>query len=95
MVTDKLKLKQIIREDEDFRSTFIGEEKVFRRLMEDEEILLKISPRLSFEILLRKAATDLKEVSYTVEKTGMVRVPVFDTKDVVEFLLRNPENPVL
>lgn len=87
-VTDKLKLKQIIREDEEFRNTFIGDEKVFRRLMDDEEILLKISPTLFFEILLRKVANDLKEVGYTVEKTGTVRVPVFDAKDVVEFLTR-------
>jgi len=39
-VTDKPKLKQIIREDEDFRNTFIRDEKVFRRLMDDEEIFL-------------------------------------------------------
>lgn len=87
-VTDKLKFKQIIREDEDFRNTFIGDERVFRRLMDDEEILLKISPTLFFEILLRKVVNALKEVSYTLEKTGTVRVPVFDTKDVAEFLTR-------
>ena len=51
-VIDKLKLKQIIREDEAFRNTFIADEKVFRRLMDDEEIFLKISPTLFFEILL-------------------------------------------
>lgn len=55
-VTDKPRLKQIITEDEDFRNTFIGDEKVFRRLMVDEEIFLKISSTLFFEILLRKAA---------------------------------------
>ena len=86
--TDKLKLKQIIREDEGFRNTFIGEKKVFRRLMDDEEIFLKISPALFFEILLRKIADDLKEVSFTVEKTGTAKIPVFDTKDVLELLTK-------
>ena len=88
--TDKLKLKQIIRGDEGFRNTFIGDEKVFRRLMDDEEIFLKISPTLFFEILLRKVASDLKEVSYTVEKTGTGKIPVFDTKDVVGLLTKEP-----
>jgi len=85
-VSDKRRLKQIIREDEDFRNTFIADEKVFRKVMDDDEIFLKISPMLFFEILLRKAVNDLKESSFTIEKTGTVRVPVFDTKDVVELL---------
>jgi hypothetical protein len=85
-VFDKPKLKQILREDEQFRHTFIEDEKVFRRLMDEEEIFLKISPALFFEILLRKVARDLKGVSYTIEKTGTTKIPVFDTKDVVEFL---------
>jgi hypothetical protein len=85
-VTDKLRLKQIIREDEDFINTFIGNEKVFRRIMDDDEILLKISPALFFEILLRKAANDLEGLSYTIEKTPTMRIPVFDTKEVVELL---------
>ena len=87
-VRDKPRLKQIIREDEDFRNTFIGDEKVFRRLMDDEEVFLKISPTLFFEILLRRAANDLEQVSYTIEKTSTMRIPVFDTKDVVELLTK-------
>jgi hypothetical protein len=84
--SDKLRLKQIIREDEDFRRTFVNDEKAFKRVMDDEEILLKISPTLLFEILLRKAANDLKMSSYTMEKTTTMRIPVFDAKDVVELL---------
>jgi hypothetical protein len=85
---DKLKLKQIIGEDEGFRNTFIADEKVFRRLMDDDEILLKISPTLFFEILLRRVIKDLKEVSYTVERTSTMKIPVFDTKEVVELLTK-------
>ena len=89
-VRDRSRLKQIIREDRDFRNRYIGDEKVFRRLMDDDELFLKISPTLFFEILLRKAASDLEEVSYTVEKTSTMRIPVFDTKDVVELLTKEP-----
>jgi hypothetical protein len=87
-VRDRARLKQIIREDEDFRNTFIGEERVFRRLMDDEELFLKISPSLFFEILLRKAASDLEGVSYTVERTSTMRIPVFDTKEIVGLLTK-------
>jgi hypothetical protein len=85
-VIDKPKLKEIITEDEDLRSTFISDEKVFGRLMNDEEIFLKISPRLFFEILLRRVVNDFKGVSYTLEKTSTMKIPVFDTKEVVELL---------
>lgn len=85
-VTDKSRLKRIIEEDEDFRNTFICDQKVFRRVMDDEEIFLKISPTLFFEVLLRKVVHDLETVSYTVEKTSTMRIPIFDTKDVVELL---------
>ena len=85
-ITDKLRLKRIIREDEDFRSTFIRDEKIFNRVMDDEEILLKISPTLLFEIFLRKSVNDFKKSSYTLEKNRTMRIPVFDTQDVVELL---------
>ncbi len=88
-VIDKLKLKEIIREDEGLRSTFIADEKVFGKLMNDDEIFLAISPRLFFEILLRRVVSDFKGVSYTLEKTSTMKIPVFDTKEVVELLTRD------
>lgn len=89
-VRDKSRLKQIIRQDRDFRNRYIGDEKAFTRLMDDDELFLKISATLFFEILLRKTASDLEAVSYTVEKTSTMRIPVFDTKDVVELLTKEP-----
>ena len=88
-VIDKLKLKEIIREDEGLRSTFITDQRVFGRLMDDEEILLKISSRLFFEILLRRVANEFKGVSYTLEKTSSMKIPVFDTNEVVELLTKD------
>jgi hypothetical protein len=89
-VSDKWKLKQILREDDDFRKSFICDEKIFRRLMDDDEVLIKISPWLFFEILLRKTARDLSRVSYTLEKTLTMSIPVFDTRDLVELLASEP-----
>ncbi len=85
---DKEKLKQLIREDEDFRRALIGDDRVFRRVMADEEIFLKISPALYFEILLRRAVKELEKASHTVERVGGEWVAVFDTKAVVSLLTR-------
>jgi hypothetical protein len=87
-ITDRPRLKKILTEDEDFRNTFICDEKVFQRVMDDDEIFIKISPTLFFEILLRRAVSDLEKVSYTVEKTSTMSIPVFDSKDVVELLTK-------
>jgi len=86
--TDKIRLKQIIREDEGFKNSFIEDERVFRRLIDGEETVLKISPTLFFEILLRRATHDLGRVSYTVEKAITQKIPVFDSKGVVELLAK-------
>jgi len=86
-VSDKVRLKQILIEDEDFRDTFVCDDAVFNRVVNDEEIFLKISPVLFFEILLRRAAKELKQASFTVERAGSgMKVPVFDTQEVVDFL---------
>lgn len=88
-VIDKLRLKGIIREDDGLRGTLIADQKVFGRLMNDDEIFLRISPRLFFEILLRRVVNDLKGVSYTLEKTSTMKIPVFDTNELVELLTKD------
>ena len=87
-VLDKERLSQLIREDQDFRSALIGDKKVFQRVMSDDEILLKISPALYFEILLRNALKEMEMSTHTVERTGKQSIPVFDTGEVVELLAR-------
>jgi hypothetical protein len=59
-------------------------------VMSDREIILKISPALYFEVLLRNAAMKLEMSGYTLEKAGSQRVAVFDTKILSEFLTRYP-----
>lgn len=85
---DKERLKRLIGEDEDFRKALIGDERVFKRAMADEETIVRISPALYFEILLRKALKDLEGASHTIERAGRQAIPVFDVKEVVDFLAR-------
>jgi hypothetical protein len=89
-VMDKPRLKQIISEDEEFRNRILADEKVLKRVADDDEIFVKISPLLFFEILLRKAANDLSHLSYTLEKTSTMRIPVFDAKEVADLLNNAP-----
>jgi hypothetical protein len=85
-VSDRVRLKHIIRDDDDFRKNFITSDKVFQRLMDDDEILLKISPHLFFEILLRRAGTDLSKRGYTLEREQRMRIAVFDTEELLGLL---------
>lgn len=85
---NKTHLKQLVSADQDFREALVGDEKVFQRVMADEEILLKISPVLYFEILLRKARKEIEVATYTLERLGRERIPVFDTPEVVETMAR-------
>ncbi len=87
-VRDKGRLKKIIREDRDFRNSHVEDKKVFRKLMDEEETFMKISPTLFFEVLLRKAARSLEKTGYTIEKSKNLKIPIFDTQEVVEFLNR-------
>lgn len=72
--------------DAHLRASLVDNEAVFARVLHDDEILLKISPPLFFEILLCKARSDLQQISYTLEQAGGLSVPVFDAEEVVEIL---------
>lgn len=62
--------------------------KVFERimLMGDERLMARMTPRFLFEVLLRRALSELRGQSYTLERTASQRIPVFDSGDVVELL---------
>ncbi|NWF56879.1 MAG: hypothetical protein HXY45_19005 [Syntrophaceae bacterium] len=85
---DKSRLRQIIREDQDIRKAYVEDDKVFRRFVDEEESFIRVSPLLFFEVLLRKTAKDLEKAGYTVEKSRTMKIPVFDTQEVSDFLNR-------
>lgn len=94
-VRDRTRLRRLIEADDDFRQAFIGDEKAFRKVMADEEVFLKISPRLYFEILLRRARRELEGAGHTIEREGTRKVAVFDTGEVVKLLSRREIIPYL
>jgi hypothetical protein len=87
-VTDKARLRQLIKRDQDLRNAFIEDENTSQRILTDREVFLKISPKLYFEILLQKARRDLESTGHTIEKAGFKKIAVFDSKEVVDLLSR-------
>ena len=82
-------LKRLIVEDDEFRKALVGDERVFLAVTSDEDILLKLSPHLYFEVLLRRAQVDIESATHTLEQTGRDRVPVFDAREVSALLGRS------
>ena len=86
--SDGERLKGLVLRDSGFRKAMLSDDRVFERLMDDEEAFVTVSPGLYFEVLLRRAVSDLDSSTYTVERAGRDTVAVFDTDEVVDFLDR-------
>jgi len=84
--SDKERLVEIIRDDEDFIEAMLGDGRLFDRVMREESILLQITPKLFFSVLLRQAQKDLRKESYTIELRSRQKIPVFDSHRVVDLL---------
>jgi hypothetical protein len=57
----------------------LDDDRVVRRLQTDQHLLLELSPRFLFSVLLRRIRRDLSEVPYTVERVHADgRIVVFD-----------------
>lgn len=80
----------IIKSDPVFVESLLerGALEALRRIMllTDDQLLVSISPRFLFEIMLRAARRELSSRPYTIERNALERIPVFDSKEVLEFI---------
>ena len=83
---DKEHLVALLRDDAEFIEAMLQADKLFERICTDREILVKISPRLFFAVLLRRARKDLQKEAYTIERSHRQRIPVFDSQRVADIL---------
>lgn len=62
--------------------------KLLNRIISDSsnQFTTSVSPKFLFEVLLRQTRKELENHAYTIERTASQRVPVFDIKEVCEFL---------
>lgn len=74
-----------------------GADQLLQRLLslEEDRMLLAVSPRLLFDVFLRKAAKVLGKESYLLERVGRQVVPIFDAKETGEFLTQKGIIPYL
>ena len=84
--SDTEQLVQRARHDEDFLDNLVASERLFERIMAEDSVALRITPKLFFSVLLGRARKDLEVVAYTVETRSSQIIPVFDTPKVVELL---------
>ncbi|MCL5960676.1 MAG: hypothetical protein M1358_15455 [Chloroflexi bacterium] len=86
---DHDKIIDIVRDKPDFLDVMLNDDKLFQRVTEEEDVLLRISPWLLFSILVRRAVKQLATERFTIERVGSTgRIPVFDV-DRVAGVMRN------
>jgi hypothetical protein len=79
-----------IREDVELITAMLDDERLFQRLMVDEEALVHVSPWLFFTVLLRRARRDLEKEAFTLERRARQKVVLFDTDQVIQLLEQEP-----
>jgi len=80
-------IREIVEDKPDLLEIMLDDPKLTQRVMNEEEVFLKISPYLLFEILLRQAKRELQARTYTYEKAATRwTVPVFDGLRVGDLL---------
>ncbi|MGB9682550.1 MAG: hypothetical protein ACP5RW_07790 [bacterium] len=77
---------EIIRNDEDIIRGMLEDERLFNRIIGDEDIMIKVSPKLFFTILMIRARKDLRGELYTMERDRYHKIPVFDVEKVRELI---------
>ncbi len=84
--TDRAELVANVRADDDAVESMLSDRRLFDRVTGDETILLQVTPKLFFSVLLRQARKDLRQARYTVELRSRQKIPVFDTDRVAQLL---------
>ena len=65
----------------------LDDPKLVERLLNDQEVFVRVSPYLMFSVLLRRVRRDLEGQAYVLERDDRgKRVPVFEAPQTVELL---------
>ena len=93
---DHARVTQAVRDKPDILDAMIGDPRLVDRVMDDEEVVVYISPRLLFTILLRQTRRDLDSQPYINEigERGEV-IPVFESSRVADLLDEEPSREYL
>ena len=75
-----------IRDDAEIREAVLGDARLFDVVMDDHAVLVRISARLFFSILLFRARAELAQSSFTMECDGSEELAIFDGARVSELM---------
>ncbi|MFQ5873268.1 MAG: hypothetical protein ACE5JL_05655 [Dehalococcoidia bacterium] len=89
---DRERVIELVRDKDDFLDQMLDDPKLLRRILNDEEVFVRISPHMLFSILLRQIRRELEKETY-INEVGVrgERIPVFEAPEVVELL--DDKNP--
>lgn len=88
--TDHDRIREIVRDKPDLLEIMLDDERLYQRMVSEEDVFLKISPRLLFTVLLRRVRRQLRERSFTVELGASGRLPIFDARQAAR-LVEDPQ----
>lgn len=85
--TEHDKIIEIVRDKDDLLEPMLNDPRLVQRLLNEEEVFVRVSPYLMFSILLRRVRADLEERDFVleIEESGK-RVPVFQARAVAKLL---------
>ena len=79
----------LVRGKDDLLEPMLQDPKLIRRLLEEEEGLVRVSPYFLFTVLLLQVRRDLEETAYVLEVDFKgKRIPVFEAQAVTDLLGR-------
>jgi hypothetical protein len=80
---DRARMLRTLREDEEILRAMLADARLFRKITTDPEMIVQVSPRLLFCVLMERVKKDLAQLRYTVEPDKAV---VFDGRRVASLL---------
>ena len=95
-IRDHSRVSGAVRDKPEILDAMIGDPRLVERALDDEEVVVHISPRLLFTILLRQTRRDLDNQPYINEigERGEV-IPVFESSRVANLLDEEPSREYL
>jgi hypothetical protein len=85
---DPARAAATVRNDPEILEAMLEDDRLIRRLLDGEQVLLNASPRLFFEVLLRRTRRDMEKEAWTLERRSLQQVVIFDGDRVLELLAR-------
>src|SRR5579875_3347988 len=83
---DPAEAPAVLRAREDLLDVMLEDDRLVERLLGEENVLLRVSPRFVFTVLLRRVVRDLRNQPYTLERTPAETIAVFDAPHVRRFI---------